>query len=202
VFVEKVVCPYCNESVNANIEIKVCADDSKLVKKLLDKTLFQHKCKCGKKFLTNHCFTFLDRDKSLMLICTQDSRYTSDVEQNVIRDRLASPSPYKFARVMTTFKEFKEKYIIFTEGYDDRFIELLKLDVQERAKTECGDISEIVCMGINDRWISFRVVGSIHNKMEYVSLDDYRACYSKYAHLATDYKDVVINASWAIEHSI
>ena len=56
---ENVKCPYCDAEKRVKTTLTIDAQDSKLVKKLLDKTLFLHKCsKCQNKF---HTRIFLSR---------------------------------------------------------------------------------------------------------------------------------------------
>ena len=204
VFIESVSCPHCSAEVEVKLEASIDAQDPKQVKKLLDKSLFLKKCKkCGKTFLTEHCFTYQDERKSIQIACSQNSLYTADIVRCMLdgRDELTAPA-YHFARVVTTFKEFKEKYTILDAGLDDRVIELIKLDVRENQCADCGKIKEIICTGVNERRIALRVVGDKKAKAVYITHDEYLDWRSKYMRVLVNHVPVVIDESWAIENAI
>ena len=108
---------------------------------------------------------------------------------------------FRFTRLVATFPEFREKYIILTNGLDDRIIEFIKLDIRENRASECGAIKNVICFHVNDKSIGIRVAGEKKAKVFYITHEEYETFKSKYAHWLNNYKQVIIDASWAIDHA-
>ena len=200
---ENVKCPYCDAEKRVKVTLTVDAQDSKLVKKLLDNTLFLHKCsKCQNKYNVFNPFVYLDEENSIAIHCTQGARYFDEVVNKLLYNRSTIfDQKFRFTRAVTEYKEFKEKYIILSNGLDDRIIEFIKLDIRENRSNECGPISDIRCIDVQEKWITIRAVGEKKAQVFHISIEEYEDFKSRYAHWLNNYKPVVIDASWAIDHA-
>ena len=108
---------------------------------------------------------------------------------------------FRFTRLVATFAEFREKHTILTNGLDDRVIEFIKLDIRENRAAECGTVQKVLCISVNERAIGIRVQGEKKAKVFYITHEEYETFKSKYAHWLNNYKQVIIDASWAIDHA-
>ena len=203
VLVEKVTCPHCGTDVNAKSVNCIAAEDKVAIKKILDRSFFNHKCShCGKMFAADHGFDYVDEKKSIKISCTLDSVASGEIEKVLLLGHDKNKKhAYRIYRVVNTIGEFREKYLAFEANIDDRLIELIKLDLRLNKCSDCGEVQDIVFFGSNDNSLFFRAKGSKRAKAIYVTWDEYDMYYKKYVGKLNDDRDVVINSSWAIENA-
>ena len=202
-FDEPVECPHCGAENKPTLTLHIDAKDTKIVKKLLDRTLFEFKCKkCKQKYILDHCFEFVDEENSVDIHCTMDPKHVNEFVVALNENRTTVyDQKFRFTRVVATFEEFREKHAILTNGLDDRIIEFIKLDIRENRAAECGTVQKVLCISVNERAIGIRVQGEKKAKVFYITYDEYEDFKSRYAHWLNNYKQVIIDASWAIDHA-
>lgn len=202
-FDEPVICPHCAAENYPKLTVSVDARDTKIVKKLLDRTLFEFKCnKCKQKYILDHCFEFIDEENSVDMHCTMDPKHVNEFVVALSENRTTVyDQKFRFTRVVATFEEFREKHAILTNGLDDRIIEFIKLDIRENRAAECGTVQKVLCISVNERAIGIRVQGEKKAKVFYITYAEYEEFKARYAHWLPNYKPVVIDVSWAIDHA-
>ena len=202
-FDEPVICPHCAAENYPKLTVRIDARDTKTVKKLLDRTLFEFKCKkCKQKYIIDNCFEFVDEENSVDLHCTMDPKHINEFVVALSENRTTVyDQKFRFTRVVATFEEFREKHAILTNGLDDRILELIKLDIRENRAAECGTVQKVLCISVNERSIGIRVAGEKKAKVFYITYDEYAEFKERYAHWLNNYKPVIIDASWAIDHA-
>lgn len=199
-----VTCPCCGAKTDMKFETMILAQDKKTVKKLLDRSLFSHKCSsCKQNFEYYNTFWFKDSDKSFKIACVEDSWMVAEFENRLL---MAGPQSdedsYQTIRVVDSYKTFKEKYLILNSGFDDRVIELIKLRIRKNDCAECGEIERIFFFGSNDKSVFIKVRGLTRSKVFYVPLSEYEDVKKRYKDTLDKDNNVVIDAAWAVEHEI
>ena len=202
-FDEPAECPHCGAENKPTLTLHIDAKDTRIVKKLLDRKLFEFKCnKCKQKYIYEYFFEYIDEENSIDILCTMNPEYLYEFETTLLSNRsTVYDQKFRFTRLVATFTEFKEKHNILTNGLDDRIIEFIKLDIRENRAAECGKIKSIICGSINDKRIAIRAAGEKKSKVFYIPFEEYEEFKSKYAHWLPNYKPVVIDVSWAIDHA-
>ena len=202
-FDEPIECPHCGAENKPTLTIHIDAKDTRIVKKLLDRKLFEFKCnKCKQKYIYEYFFEYIDADNSIDILCTMNPEYLNEFETTLLTNRsTVYDQKFRFTRLVATFAEFREKHTILTNGLDDRVIEFIKLDIRENRAAECGTVQKVLCISVNERAIGIWVQGEKKAKVFYITHEEYETFKSKYAHWLNNYKQVIIDASWAIDHA-
>lgn len=202
VLTAKVMCPYCNSEVDVQSVDSLTVKDTTAIKKILDRSFFNHKCsECGKIFAADHSFDLIDEEKSIKIICTLDEMATKEIEHVLLLGYDKNKKhTYRVYRVVNTIGEFREKHLAFSANIDDRIVELIKLDLRLNRCADCGEISEVVFFGSNDNSLFFRAKGSKKAKAIYITWDEYDVFKDRYVGILSDNRDVIIDSSWAVEH--
>lgn len=137
----KLTCPKCGRPFQAEIFHSMTAqDDPELAQKLYSddyRSLFQTRCpKCGFEASLVFPVLFNDLYAGMMIQFDPDVEHrTQNLNEfaekiNRTRADMEKNGPYKPTyrfRFVSGLKEFKEKALIFRDGYDDRLIELVKM---------------------------------------------------------------------------
>ena len=144
-FDEPIECPHCGAENKPALTLHIDAKDTRIVKKLLDRKLFEFKCNnCKQKYIFEYFFEYIDEENYVDIFCTMDPAYINEFETTLLSNRTTVyDQKFRFTRLVATFPEFREKYIILTNGLDDRIIEFIKLDIRENRASECGAIKRV-----------------------------------------------------------
>lgn len=154
--VEKIVCKECSCEYDVTVYESVNgAFDMQAEEKLLKGELFTHVCpKCGYVTSLSYPMLYHNMDKRFMIhICPVED----DVEECVKNINEAQKQidaqfpekrmekPYIF-RIVPDENALREKAAIFSEGLDDRIIELLKLFFASNFRMRSGSSASVVDM--------------------------------------------------------
>lgn len=137
----KLTCPECGRPFRAEIFVSITAqDDPELAEKIYtdpSRSLFQTRCpKCGFEASLLYPVLFNDLEAGMMIQFDPDRQHEkqnlNEFKRKIDRTRadMEKNGPYKPTyrfRFVSGLKEFKEKALIFRDGYDDRLIELVKM---------------------------------------------------------------------------
>ena len=131
----KVKCPQCGHEFCAEPVSTIVPDDGNL-RKLLDGSLNKMKCDaCGVAFVLETPLTYRDKASSFIVFCLQppEDGNTEPIENNVdamttdaaVNEGIARPT----VRLTFSRPDFIEKIMLHNAGYDDRLMELAKLQL-------------------------------------------------------------------------
>ncbi len=137
VSMEKVTCPVCKkesefavwQSLNAQL-------DPEAVPQLLDGSLFRFTCPhCQNTATVEYDLLYHDMNNQAMIYYTQPMSRSSVREQLLQAEDAVTPnlSGHK-KRIVTSREDLAEKIMIFSQGLDDRGVELVKLTVLARVR--------------------------------------------------------------------
>ncbi len=130
-----VKCPKCGAEFSATVVSAILPGDDNL-KRLLDGSLNKVKCdKCGVEFMVESPLTYRDKENSFIAIYhpAPEDGNTEPLENNV--DSMATDVAVKEGigrpTVRLTFSrpDFIEKIMLHNAGYDDRLVEVAKLQL-------------------------------------------------------------------------
>lgn len=143
---ELVSCPFCSQENNVMIYESVNMQlDLTLWGKIKDGSLFQFSCrKCGKIIKLSYPFWFHDMESQLIVYYTPE---TDDEKLDDILEGLnkmiggMSHLQHEFGiseryRFVNDFKDLMEKEFIFSDGLDDRIVEIMKRVVETQVLDE------------------------------------------------------------------
>ena len=134
-------CPFCGRKFDYTLypEIHI-PGDSRLKKKVLNKTLFFPKCPhCGKECKLKPICTYRDETRKAIFVVTDSPDATFEsllknggIHLDIVRneeDRLAFVKGLYTRRIVYDVDAFREKIFLLDHNYDDRIVELMKLSL-------------------------------------------------------------------------
>lgn len=160
-----VSCPNCGQETSFEIWTVLNAQDNpKKAASLAAGTLTDFTCpRCGFRTILDHPCMFIDPDHKLMVynVCG-DLEMTQQAEDTFAAlpsmDEVMNSTEF---RIVDSMQELSDKAAIFTAGYDDRIIEMLKLSVLGYAQHQNRISEDTPCMvsfiESNDERITFRI---------------------------------------------
>lgn len=203
-------CPKCHDNFEKEVwqSINVTIDPD-LKKELKDYKFFLHTCpKCGFEFVSYYNFLYHDMENQFMVSLCDDliemSRVIDVFEES--KGELAKyGSTIKDTRVRVTTDEriFREKILLFENGFDDRIVEIYKLITIMNAykmSEKCGLLVETI-YGIDRDSLDFALkrIGKKKDFFGNLSVKVYENIKKDYEKQIINEDDYLINAAWAIE---
>ncbi|MDO5155313.1 MAG: CpXC domain-containing protein [Eubacteriales bacterium] len=142
-------CPNCKAEIEVQIRPRLeMPYDQEEKKKIMDGMFFRNKCPgCGRLIPAIYNFEYNDMENKYLIwllpqIHEEEKKRIIDFNQLLATDnrlRLAQGG-YRYRLVMTDM-ELREKVLIFDEGFDDRFIEAMKVIyvpvIMEKVGNDC-----------------------------------------------------------------
>ena len=122
-------CKRCGKFNTMNTWYNLNSKNNKKQKKLLLKgELFKYKCeKCKNIILVGYEMMYHDVKNKVIIYLDQQSQYTEQIKHKIDLQRKELGGEYRF-RIVNSVKKLQEKANIFEFGFDDRIIELIKLE--------------------------------------------------------------------------
>ena len=132
--ITKITCPTCQHTVNATLWMSVTSTlDPQLKTRVLDGTLFDHSCpKCHQPLRMEHDFIYSDPVRKFMLTMKLPKDGEPPTVSTGLLDGMAGLLQGARLRIVTSFKQLREKILIFDADLSDELIELLKLVVWQQ----------------------------------------------------------------------
>ncbi len=186
-------CPFCGRMFDYTLypEINI-PGDSRLKKKVLNKTLFFPKCPhCGKEFKLKPACIYRDENRKVMFIVTDSPdttleamMKTGDIHFNDIRsddDVLDFMKGLYTRRIVCDVDAFREKILLSDCNYDDRIIELMKLSLSELLEKENHiPVYRIFLEETAGSMLDFTAIMGSHAPFEYVTIKTDARVYNQY----------------------
>ena len=203
-------CPKCHNNFEKEVwqSINVTIDPD-LKKELRKPGFFLHACpKCGYEFLSYYNFLYHDMENQFMVSLCDDmlemSKVIDGFEEsktdfakygNIVKDTRI--------RVTTDDITFREKILLFENGFDDRIMEIYKLITIMNAyklSDKCGHLIENI-YGVNRDSLNFALkrTGKKKDFFGNLSVKAYENIKKDYEKLIINEDSYLINAAWAIE---
>ena len=145
--IEKIKCPQCGKELEFRIWASVESDTTILdegprTDDIISGELFALECEgCGFKTLIPYPIVFNDKKHNAHVYMTQPE----GVEECLDEINRAKYKAGSKVRVVTTLSAFREKVMLFTDGLDDRLLEIAKLVyvLQNRETMEANKVDAI-----------------------------------------------------------
>ena len=84
-FDEPIECPHCGAENKPALTLHIDAKDTRIVKKLLDRKLFEFKCNnCKQKYIFEYFFEYIDEENYVDIFCTMDPAYINEFETTLL----------------------------------------------------------------------------------------------------------------------
>ena len=131
--IEQIKCPKCGKDADFEIWNSINVDlNPEMREKVLDGTLYDFKCQhCGHENKIAYPILYNDMTHNFMIYYCDESgvKECEEALTNIMNDELAKEITKDARyRIVTNYFQLAEKIKIFESGFDDRMIELLKLD--------------------------------------------------------------------------
>ena len=122
-------CKRCGEFNTINTWYNLNGKNNKKQKKLLlNGELFKYKCKrCKNIILVSYGMMYHDVKNKVIVYLDPQLQYTEEIKHKIDLQRKELGSDYRF-RIVNSVKKLQEKANIFEFGFDDRILELIKLE--------------------------------------------------------------------------
>lgn len=187
-------CPFCKKLFEYTMypEIHI-PGDSKLKKKILNKTLFFPTCSyCKEEIKLKPRCLYRNEDKKEMFVVTDDSAGTEfetmmkngDVRFNDIHtddDVVDFMKGLYKRRVVRDVDSFREKILLSDNNYDDRIIELMKLSLSELLeKVNHTPVYRIFLEDTAGSQLEFTAIMGSRAPFEYVTIKTAAKVYNQY----------------------
>ena len=186
-------CPFCGRMFDYTMypEIHI-PGDSRLKKKVLNKTLFFPKCPhCGKEFKLKPGCIYHDENRKEMFIVTdspdatlEKMMKTGDIRFSDIHtddDVLEFMKGFYTRRVVHDVDAFREKILLSDCNYDDRIIELMKLSLSGLLEKEKHiPVYRIFLEEAAGNMLEFTAIMGSHAPFEYITVKSAANVYYQY----------------------
>lgn len=186
-------CPFCGRTFEYTMYPEIIIPgDSKLKKKVLNKTLFFPKCPyCGKEFkLKAGCMYRNDIKKEIFIVTDlQDATFENMMKteganffgSQIDDDLLNIMKGLYVRRVVHDVDAFREKILLSDNNYDDRIIELMKLSLSGLLEKENHmPVYRIFLEDTAGSQLEFTAIMGAHAPFEYVSISTAANVYYQY----------------------
>lgn len=203
-------CPKCHNNFEKEVwqSINVTIDPD-LKKELREPDFFLHTCPmCGYEFVSYYNFLYHDMENQFMVSLCDDILEMSKVIdgfEETKTDLAKYGNIMKDTRVRVTTDKgiFREKILLFENGFDDRIMEIYKLITMMntyKMSDKCGHLIETI-YGVDRDSLNFAVKRTGKKKDFFGNLfvkvyEDIKKDYEK---LIINEDNYLINAAWAIE---
>jgi hypothetical protein len=131
----KFTCPNCDleqefgvfENVNVTLE-------ASFKKQIIERSLSRFNCKgCSKNLTVRHPILYNDVKEKIMIWLPQGETKRPSIDEGSVMMTMMGKAGYRF-RWVDSYNDLVEKIRIFDDGYDDRAVELLKLELRNSRK--------------------------------------------------------------------
>lgn len=137
----QLTCPNCFQTEEKVIYQRLVVEElPKLKNKVMDGSLFAHKCKyCKHTYATPYSNMYISKKLKLVIICAVTKQeYETTIKLansgSIHRQMMNSINEVGSIRIVKNPIELAEKVAIFESHYDDRLMEVLKYDLMESLK--------------------------------------------------------------------
>lgn len=186
-------CPFCGKTFDYTLypEIHI-PGDSKLKKKVLNKTLFFPNCPyCGNEFKLKPNCIYHDENRKEIFIVTDlpDASFESLMKSGDIHfDNVRTEDDFmEFMkgrykrRVVHDVDAFREKILLSDNNYDDRIIELMKLSLSGLLEKENRmPVYRIFLESTAGNRLEFTAILGNRASFEYVTINSHTIVYNQY----------------------
>ncbi len=150
------VCPKCHKKYRIKLFKEVNQDK---IPEIIDRSLFKAKCsECGEEVTLDYSLVLYGEDYLIYY-------KVNDEKVDIKEER-------KIKRICTSFKDFKEKILIFRDNLNDVLIEFIKETLLRSIKEDFKDeITDIRYNSLDKNKIVFYAFGT--NKYLFVNKEDY-----------------------------
>ena len=186
-------CPFCGKMFDYTMYPEILIPgDSKLKKKVLNKSLFFPKCPhCGKEFKLKIGCIYRDENRKDMFIVTdspdatfEDLMKTGNIHFNDIQnvdDAVDFLKGLYTRRVVRDVDAFREKILLSDCNYDDRIIELMKLSLSGLLEKETHmPVYRIFLEDTAGNMLKFTAIMGSHAPFEYITVKSGTNVYYQY----------------------
>jgi DNA-directed RNA polymerase subunit RPC12/RpoP len=207
--VKTITCPKCGGTGDFTVYNSVnTKEDPELAEKLKDMTLFEYKCPhCGALVFVDYGLLYHNVEKGVMIYYVRndaDAEKAVDLfrgKENAAAEELKGRYIY---RVVRSYRQLKEKIMIFDENMDDRVMELAKLLYLTKFQVEYPDlvpeIKESYVYGSEGEYqVAFRTkdgeVSTDFNMQDYEDMD------GRFEYLLKPIRrsgDIIVDQNWAM----
>lgn len=208
--IKNITCPKCGEAGEFIVYNSInTRENPELAKKLKDMTLFEYKCpKCGAVVFVDYGLLYHDVEKSVMIYYVRNDADAEKAEaifrgkETDAADELKGRYIY---RVVRSYRQLKEKIMLFDENMDDRVMELAKLLYLTKFQVEYPDlvpeIKESYVYGSEGEYqVAFRTKeGEISTNF---NMQDYEDMDGRFEYLLKPIRrsgDIVVDQNWAMD---
>lgn len=186
-------CPFCGRMFDYTLSPEIhIPGDSRLKKKVLDKTLFFPRCPhCGEKTKLKPGCIYLDENKKVLFIIANSPdamlkkmMKTGDIRFSNIQsegDLLDFVKGFYMRRIVYDVDAFREKILLSDYNYDDRIVELMKLSLSALLEKETHmPVYRIFLEKIEGSMLEFTAIMGKHAPFEYMTVESTESIYYQY----------------------
>ena len=208
--VKTITCPKCGAVGDFTVYNSInTREDPELASKLKDMTLFEYKCpECGALVFVDYGLLYHNVEKGIMIYYVRndaDAEKAVDLfrgKENAAAEELKGRYIY---RVVRSYRQLKEKIMIFEENMDDRVMELAKLLYLTKFQVEYPDlvpeIRESYVYGSEGEYqVAFRTKdGEVSTDFH---MQDYEDMDGRFEYLLKPIRrsgDIIVDQNWAMD---
>ena len=202
---EQVICPKCKNAYRLSIWHRLNTKEHPICKsKIINDTFFRKRCPhCGAEIYIYNDIVIEDTEEDVLIFYSNNPMLISAMENSVNQHKL-KPQFEQFGtiRVVNSPDVLREKMRIFSQGKDDRIIELIKLsflnELHEKGMTK--QVRDVLCWVEDNGDMTFDFFGQENGQLQAQAIL-YDMMYDKYKDMLTTTKqnNATINIDWAIE---
>lgn len=195
----QIACPACGKKCNVTVWNSVNSQlNPELVEKILDGSIFDFKCPaCGHTAILVNAMLFHDMKHNRMIQLVGEGFIQKGVHDLTNWARML-PEPNRTYRVVDSINDFREKVQILLRGYDDRVIEIIKMQLRPDVENKYGKVAhahlaisnESQCYEFYDEVKLLTVIDFDENQYEELK--------NKLRHLPDN--QMIIDSHWARKH--
>lgn len=179
-------CPTCGYHKHIKSHTLVLPElEPELRKRILAHTMFTYRCpRCAQKIIFLHNFIYHDKAHHFLIYMGEDDHNLDDFQQQF---------PDTIIRHVDSPSQLEEKIRIFEDGFDDRILSILTLQLKRKYPDTLQILYHDVDRESHSLWFTFRKAEG--DEIKGIDMDIYHTYKKRYEPICTP--SYVINEAWA-----